>query len=104
MADDINTGDDAGMENSNNATEPKFSPMEVCFLSTGVLFGAVLVMGFIYFVLFYTQISPARMRAREKRHTTYGDGSGIVGVGPRKTQTHFTLFNSRGSGASGSRL
>ena len=98
MAEDIATSDE-GMATSNNATGPKFSSMEVCFLSTGVLFGAVVILGFIYFVLFYTQITPARMRARQKRHTPYGDGSGSGGVGPRKTQTHFTLFNSRGSGS-----
>ena len=88
---------------SNNSTDNGLSPMQVSFLATGVLFGVCVVLGAIYFVLYNTHLSPASMRAREKRATMGGMGGGGGGGGHRKTQTHFTLFHPKGGGGGGGR-
>ena len=77
--------------------------MAVSFLATGVLFGVCVVLGAIYFILYNTHLSPASMRAREKRATMGGMGGGGGGGGHRKTQTHFTLFHPKGGGGGGGR-
>ncbi len=86
--------------NGGNSTESGLSPMQVSFLATGVLFGVCVLLGAVYFILYNTHLSPASMRAREKRATMGGEGGG--GGGHRKTQTHFTLFHPKGGGRGGS--
>ena len=88
---------------SNNSTDDGLTPMAVSFLATGVLFGVCVVLGAIYFILYNTHLSPASMRAREKRATMGGMGGGGGGGGHRKTQTHFTLFHPKGGGGGGGR-
>ena len=85
---------------SYNATEDGLTPMEVSFLATGVLFGVCVLLGAVYFILYNTHLSPASMRAREKRATMGGGGGG---GGHRKTQTHFTLFHPKGGGGGSGR-
>ncbi len=87
---------DSASKNVTDTSPGGFSPMEISFLATGCVFAVVVVVGFIYFLIFNTQMSSMSLSGSR-------GGGGGAGGGGRKTQTHFTLFNPKGGGGGGGR-
>ena len=88
-----------------NATDDGLSSMQTSFLATGILFVAVVLLGFIYFLIYNT---PASMRALQWSTVQDSAGGGAGGAGgaggssathQRKTQTRFALFKQKGAGS-----
>ena len=72
----------------NTTDSKKFSQLEIDFLATGVLFGAVLILGAIYYVLYTTKISPPR-KMRKLRPIVF-EGAAAENGPPKKPK--FSLF------------
>ncbi len=77
--------------NVTDSETQKFSQLEIDFLATGVLFGAVLILGIIYYVLYTTKISPPR-KMRKLRPIVFETAASAKAQNEQPKKPKFSLF------------